>query len=419
MGQAINCKSCCSDSRADLELRNSIVYVYKSETTDAITQEATEPFRLSKKAIEFSKSDLELAVTKIQALWRAVAVRRQVKRLVRHYIQNHLYFSKDEILETINSNKILASEHSLKPPYRYTSGAVYTGQWLGGFRDGWGVIVYSLGEKYEGYWSFGRPHGQGKFSYEGGQSYKGKWCNPLSKGQTSLCKTGEGWKSTVKDGYEWLWYMEELPKIPDLDEQKRRIVESIKKSEKRVESIKNSIDHLEAFKKGRGRRIVNLKTEDTTYTGETIAGMKDGFGKQEWKNGDFYEGQWKENTQHGWGRNVWDDGSEYTGTFKHDNKDGVGNYKWEDGTNYTGEWHDNMMHGYGKYTWPDGRSFEGEWRSGFMQGFGIYYYADGKRYEGGWYQGKKHGMGTTYSPEGRTSKLIWKSGKVEAIAKGN
>lgn len=410
MGQAFNCKSCCSDIKHDLELRNSIVCAYKSENTDVMTQEATEPFQLKVDSCIFDN-----AATKLQAVWRTVAVIRQVKRITRHRIRNHDYFSREEVLETLNSNTILAAEHTQKPAYRYTSGAVYTGQWLGGFRDGWGIMVYPLGEKYEGYWSFGRPFGQGKFTYEGGQCYYGRWGNPLSIGQTSLCKTGEGWKSVVSDGYEWLWYMEELPKIPDVEEQHRNILQTLKTTQKRIDSIKQSVGKLQTFKKGRGRKVVEIKSEEAIYTGEGLAGMKDGFGSQVWKNGDLYEGQWKENKQQGWGRNVWQDRSEYIGTFKQDAKDGVGEYRWNDGTRYSGEWTDNQMHGCGCYTWADGRFYIGDWRAGLMQGYGTFYYADGVRYEGGWFQGRKHGVGTTFKPDGGSSKVVWRYGKVEGL----
>lgn len=414
MGQSINCNTCCSDAKPEVEFRNSIFMTTKPEVTQ--DNPTTEPETVTKQVRGGSKIEIEKSALKIQSIWKAVFVRRQMRRLVRHLVQNHDYFSREEILETLSSKRKLASDHAIMPPYRYGSGAIYTGQWLGGFRDGWGTIVYPSGAKYEGYWSFSRPSGEGKFSYPSGENYKGRWKNPLTQGQFSLCKTGEGWREYVKDGYEWLWYMEEVPKAPNLDEQKRLVRENIKKAERRIISINESVENFETFKKGRGRTVVEIKDNDFKYTGEVLEGLKDGFGKQVWKNGDYYEGEWKESKQHGWGRNVWDDGSVFVGTFKRDNKDGVGEYTWDDGTRYLGEWKDNMMHGYGKYTWPDGRAYEGEWRAGLMQGYGVYSYADRKRYEGGWFQGKKHGVGNTIFPDGRTSKVVWKAGKVDETA---
>jgi hypothetical protein len=408
MGQAMNCNTCCSDAKPEVEFRNSIFFT----KPDALETKETEiPTKKAKGGV--TKAEVEIAAVKIQSIWRAVFLRRQLRRLVRHLVQNHDFFSRGEVTETLSNKRKLATEHAIMPPYRYTNGAIYTGQWLGGFRDGRGTIVYSSGAKYEGNWSFSRPHGEGKFTHHNGDTYNGRWGNPLNQGMFSLCKTGEGWRDSVKDGYEWLWYMEEVPKIPDLDEQKRSVRENIRKAERKIVSISEDVDRFDTFKTGQGREVVELKAADIKYTGEALQGVKDGFGKQVWTNGDYFEGQWKDNAQHGWGKNVWEDGSVFIGTFKRDNKEGVGEYMWEDGTRYLGEWADNMMHGYGKYSWPDGRAYEGEWRAGLMQGYGVYTYSDRKRYEGGWFQGKKHGVGTTIFPDGRTSKVVWKAGKVD------
>jgi hypothetical protein len=414
MGQTVTCSSCCSDARPEVEFRTSIFSTVKQEAA----QDSVEPEIVTKQVKGRTQTEVEHATVKLQTVWKGVLVRRLVKRLARHLVQNHDFFSRDEVLATLSNSRKLASAHEIMPPYRYASGAIYTGQWLGGFRDGWGTIEYSSGAKYEGYWSFSRPNGEGKFSYPNGQNYKGKWRNPLSQGKFSLCKTGEGWRESVRDGYEWLWYQEEVPRVPALDEQKRVVKEDIKKTEKRIISICQSIQRFDTFKLGSGRDLVQIEDTDYTYTGEALGDAKDGFGKQVWKNGDFYEGQWKENMQYGWGRNVWTDGSVYIGTFKRDNKDGVGEYTWEDGTRFLGNWKDNMMHGCGKYTWPDCRMYEGEWRAGLMQGYGVYTYSDGKRYEGGWFQGKKHGVGLTVLPDGRTSEAVWKGGKVDSVVKG-
>jgi hypothetical protein len=41
--------------------------------------------------------------------------------------------------------------------------AVYTGEWKGGFRDGFGVQVWPDSARYEGEWQENRAHGKGKF----------------------------------------------------------------------------------------------------------------------------------------------------------------------------------------------------------------------------------------------------------------
>ena len=56
-------------------------------------------------------------------------------------------------------------------PFTYSSGAVYKGQWIGGFRDGFGVIQYPNGAKYTGEWYLGIPWGHGKFYHVDGDLY--------------------------------------------------------------------------------------------------------------------------------------------------------------------------------------------------------------------------------------------------------
>jgi len=45
--------------------------------------------------------------------------------------------------------------------YKYNTGAVYRGTWLGGFRDGKGEIFWKDGTSYRGEWVLGHAHGQG------------------------------------------------------------------------------------------------------------------------------------------------------------------------------------------------------------------------------------------------------------------
>ena len=46
-----------------------------------------------------------------------------------------------------------------KQPYKYKSGAVYEGEWRGGFRDGFGMQQWPDGAMYEGEWRDGKAHG--------------------------------------------------------------------------------------------------------------------------------------------------------------------------------------------------------------------------------------------------------------------
>ena len=76
-----------------------------------------------------------------------------------------------------------------------------------------------------------------------------------------------------------------------------------------------------------------------------------------------YEGQWIANTQirEGRGRQVWKDGSLYEGWFKNDKAQGRGRLIHADGDVYEGFWSNDMAHGFGVYTHSDGARYEGDW----------------------------------------------------------
>ena len=73
------------------------------------------------------------------------------------------------------------------------------------------------------------------------------------------------------------------------------------------------------------RLSTTIKYQDGgCYTGETLDGLRDGYGEMVWKNGDRYVGEWRGNKQKGWGVNRWRDGSSLVGSYEGKMKDGVG-----------------------------------------------------------------------------------------------
>ena len=85
---------------------------------------------------------------------------------------------------------------------KYPNGDTYDGQYINGYRVGFGVYRYANGEKYEGewndnhkhgigkmsyvkkgdqdgeyngFWEHGKRHGEGVFTYKNGDSYSGWW----------------------------------------------------------------------------------------------------------------------------------------------------------------------------------------------------------------------------------------------------
>ena len=145
----------------------------------------------------------------------------------------------------------------------------------------------------------------------------------------------------------------------------------------------------------------------STYEGEWLAGLKHGYGVQEYGTfskwaGEKYEGYWKDDKRHGQGKYTWTDGgiyeglyekgeklkgkhtygskSEwagdwYQGDFKKDDRHGYGRYylsKWD--ITYKGTFKDNLMDGEGKMIFGQnslnpGFVFEGEWIGGSNKEF--------------------------------------------------
>ena len=94
------------------------------------------------------------------------------------------YFTQDEARETVNGGRKWDpnAAREQRDAYRFKSGAVYSGEWKGGFRDGFGEQVWTDGAKYIGEWRDNRAHGKGKFIHVDGDIYEGFWANDKANG---------------------------------------------------------------------------------------------------------------------------------------------------------------------------------------------------------------------------------------------
>jgi MORN repeat len=143
------------------------------------------------------------SVLKIQSAWKSFIAQKQytlIKKLVR---TNHNYFTVEEIRYSLSCSKKAISRHKVEK-FSYPSGAVYKGEWLGGFRDGNGVMDWPDGASYQGAWSYGYPYGYGTFSHVDGDTYSGEWKNPYSGARleySGTLKSLEEISEKTKDGY--------------------------------------------------------------------------------------------------------------------------------------------------------------------------------------------------------------------------
>ena len=83
-----------------------------------------------------------------------------------------------------DENEAILVGQLVKKAHKYrTSGAIYEGQWFGGFRHGQGMMRFRDGSIYEGSWYLGRAHGHGKFTQIKGETYEGDWANDMQHGK--------------------------------------------------------------------------------------------------------------------------------------------------------------------------------------------------------------------------------------------
>jgi len=57
---------------------------------------------------------------------------------------------------------------------RYTSGAIYTGEWFEGKQQGRGTYEFPDGTLYEGEWNDHKMHGEGYYVDKDGNKWEGK-----------------------------------------------------------------------------------------------------------------------------------------------------------------------------------------------------------------------------------------------------
>ena len=69
-----------------------------------------------------------------------------------------------------------------KGPFTLKNGAVYTGEWMNGMRDGYGSQVWPDSSKYEGDWRQDKANGRGKLIHADGDVYEGDWLNDKAHG---------------------------------------------------------------------------------------------------------------------------------------------------------------------------------------------------------------------------------------------
>ena len=148
----------------------------------------------------------------------------------------------------------------------------------------------------------------------------------------------------------------------------------------------------------------------TVYTGYMRNASRHGKGKITWTDGGMYEGDFVNGAITGYGTYHYYDGGEYTGELINGERHGKGKMKWPDGTVYEGDFVDNVCHGQGTFFYTEGIVFKGEFRNNRICGEGIYTYPDGFSVSGIFGGGNRNGNMVLSWPDGFRFEAVWNEG---------
>ncbi len=146
--------------------------------------------------------------------------------------------------------------------------------------------------------------------------------------------------------------------------------------------------------------VGQFRQEPGTFWGYAGSKTWHGRGVCSWKDGQKYEGMWKDGWRNGQGVYTWPGGTRYEGEFKDGRLAGKGVFTWPDGRRYEGEFKDDKKAGKGVLTWPGGDWYEGEFEDDHRSGKGVLTGPNGWRYEGGWKNSTMTGQGVLTLPDG-------------------
>ena len=150
------------------------------------------------------------------------------------------------------------------------------------------------------------------------------------------------------------------------------------------------------------------------YNGEAI--VKGGKGTMHLDNGDWYEGDFKNDKPNGVGTYHFNDGSKYVGEIKDGLFEGKGTLNLAN-LKYEGDFKGNKPDGKGKFNFSDGSTYEGEVKEGLAEGKGIMFCNNGDKYEGDFKKMRPDGKGIYYYKNGHKYEGDFKDGLAEGNGK--
>ena len=127
-----------------------------------------------------------------------------------------------------------------------------------------------------------------------------------------------------------------------------------------------------------------INPNDDVYEGQSVNGLRHGFGKMTFKNLGVYEGQWEKDKMHGSGKMTYENGDVYDGQWVNGLRHGSGKMTFANGDVYEGRWVKDLRDGYGKMTYANGDVYDGHWVKDLRHGYGKMTYISGDVFDGVW-----------------------------------
>ena len=265
----------------------------------------------------------------------------------------------------------------------------FEGEYLKGEKNGKGKEYYlSMGRlKFEGEYLNGKRNGKGKeYNQNGKLIFEGEFKNDNRiKGKVFV-------NERLEFEGEYLFNKKWNGKGYD---EKGNIIYELKNGNGKIKEY-NDYGNLEF----EGEYLNGIKWNGKGQRFLTRYELNQGKGYIQQKNYIYfnYEGECIEGELNGKGKMYYPD-KRYEGEFKinYAIKEGYGTIYYKNGDIYEGEFKNDMFNGIGIYHFKNGDRYEGEFKDGMCNGIGIYYFYNGGRYEGLFKNGIYDGYGTFYS----------------------
>ncbi len=270
---------------------------------------------------------------------------------------------------------------------KFSSGAVYTGEFVNGKPQGKGVLDFTNGNRYSGEWQNGVREGQGKLAFKNGNLYEGSFVANRLNGY-GIMTYANG------DRYIGNWSSDQ----PN----------------------------------GKGR--YEFKTREI-YEGDFVRGKFEGQGTMTYVDGSRYSGGWKDNRKQGAGKfrsntgqiseGTWDSGELVMQTNSEGGLTGAKPIEANQTTDTSSRPSSTSRpdiskmrncsakycaSGTGYFDFPDGSRYIGNFINGMPDGEGKCFYANGDVYEGGWHVNAPNGEGVMRFASGRVYGAVWMMG---------